>query len=146
MVNRQDVWAYFSNPPEDQRQYVDRTIYRVMQGVHNNDVYLKGDDFYSGLERMFKSNTDNLPESVQERLAYNERRTIHHLMYLTLSGWVEDSVTGFVLCDSPKLFMTAKAIMDGETIMSPRPTIAHLFKRVKSFIKRLLLLSDNSHI
>ncbi|OJZ91159.1 hypothetical protein ASPFODRAFT_41575 [Aspergillus luchuensis CBS 106.47] len=61
MVNRQDVWRYFSNPPEDQRQYVDRTLYRVMQGIRNNYVYLKGDDFYFGLERMIQNNTDNLP-------------------------------------------------------------------------------------
>ncbi|GLB09935.1 hypothetical protein AtubIFM57258_005867 [Aspergillus tubingensis] len=94
MVNRQDVWAYFSNPPEDQRQYVDRTLYRAMQGIHDNHVYLKDDDFYSGLERMIQNNTDNLTEFVQERLAYNKERTSDYLMYLTLSGCIENAVTG----------------------------------------------------
>ena len=89
MVNRQDVWAYFSNPPEDQRQYVDRTFYRVMQSVHNNDVYLKGSNFYGVLQQIIRKNTNNLPEFVQEQLLYNKERTLDYLIYLTLSGWVE---------------------------------------------------------
>ncbi|OJJ78090.1 hypothetical protein ASPBRDRAFT_37301 [Aspergillus brasiliensis CBS 101740] len=87
MIDVKDIWAYFSDPPEDQQQYVNRTLYRLLEGPASNGVYLKGCAFYSALRDLVEANTERLPEFVQEKLACDDTETVAHLMYLVLSGW-----------------------------------------------------------